>query len=492
MKKILSTIEASAPEASLAVTVVIKTEEIELRRKANAQKPNKLREYLKDNPSLNLNKVGLGLNNRPASNMTALHRAAKQGDLLSMAILLIYGATDSLHIIDKDDNTPLDYLADKRLIMLARLLRNNKVPLLEQSKADVLELQDRDVSILRIIDEIRIDIMHRLPETIRTMSLGRIDHLYSLLAGIDCLPTEFDTKKILNIPRLGYAMSIKRASNPDDSKQIALYAGSCGDLASLLLSTNASKLVMVDIAGFNTEYLKCGLLMRQLGMSFPRVSTVSRYKVGYLQVSEFPAEIKDYTPMVLLKDLQDLGVDSATVSFDEASNSLSFRWTHPDSGQEKKYQIYLVESDICDHEKWLSDLRSRGLDLSETGLDYFYQKAGAEMADFFESYLPAVFPLLQQKEGYLLTSTDSIRGGSKAAYGELIGEVGQIDCGVNSLDSLIAPYSTVDMLASSPSCQAYYEAITQPTIDRERGMLVRCANINYTLPNIFLKFQAPE
>jgi hypothetical protein len=255
-----------------------------------------------------------------------------------------------------------------------------------------------------------VDLLAKLPLHIRMIKLTSMPHGFlftdprlegfqniSLFSGVNqyyCM-----LQKMVNVSRIG---------------KTALYPCSGADIVSVLLATDAKKLIFVDQTPLSIENLTKGLEKNRVfyrsgfsGVLFEQFPNYKAYRQRY--IGSYSSQNKMHNlAEKLFFEMGQLGVNFDTINLRHNQVldciEIKFSWAYKGQGLALR-TIQYIHADITDPSKYPPAL----LHFLKEGIDFFYMKSAFDVPVKYTNFIPFIKTFMN-KGSWFMTSSNAIDG----------------------------------------------------------------------------------
>lgn len=215
----------------------------------------------------------------------------------------------------------------------------------------------------------------------------------------------------INISLNAYYRSIRKVVNPQGADISVIYGCSGGDAMSVLLATDAEKLMFVDITKVDFSefenaltYLKDSSYEKLIIDVLERDDYFSDQTIRMGQTSRGKDDGKHYMNNLALKllfNLRQLGVDldGVVLTSLEEGIRIDFSWQYYGSHSTRQRSITFITADIANSDQYPKLLKRK----LEEGLDIFYMKGAFFVPQLYSQFLPDIAKSIRPG-GWIMTT----------------------------------------------------------------------------------------
>ncbi|WP_059359909.1 hypothetical protein [Parachlamydia acanthamoebae] len=217
----------------------------------------------------------------------------------------------------------------------------------------------------------------------------------------------------IDISLNAYYRALRQTVNPDGKDLSVMYGCSGGDCMSILATTDAYNLTLVDLTRVSFAEFETALALfkarnslledqlNQLEKTHSFFSLRARYGGGVSQYLGQGKHHMDKLAMKLFSDLTGLGVDVNEVALSSIEDGIriDFPWQYHGATSPRSRSITFMTADITKPDLYPASLKR----LLETGIDIFYMKAAFFAAQAYSQFLPHIAKSMNTG-GWLMTA----------------------------------------------------------------------------------------
>ena len=255
------------------------------------------------------------------------------------------------------------------------------------------------------------------PEAISLISLLPKPSRLKYMEMLDCDP-RLQRGVGMEVTLSAYFRSLRQSVNPEGREYKAVYGCSGSDITTLLLATDASDIMFVDLTEIKREQVEKALsifrgedilgavtLNKTLGDGY--LTSHSRYGGASSQYLTGGEHRMENLPLKLMFELNELGVDMRSVRLSEEAAgdviNIEFAWNYTEAERPKKRCLRLIKADITNPASYPAALRA----FLETKIDVFYMKASFFAPLKYGDFLPHICSFLNMS-GWLMTTDKTL------------------------------------------------------------------------------------
>lgn len=216
----------------------------------------------------------------------------------------------------------------------------------------------------------------------------------------------------ISVALKGYYRTVRNTVNPHGKNLTALYGCSGSDCSSILLATDATEIILVDMTPVTIEALQNAVqilndpaayknTLATLNASDDFIKNRRKYLAGISTHTLGGQHYMNQLPFKLLFDLFQLSDETPGLIIEPFKDAikLSFSWSYQENGPKKSRSFIYIQADITKPAQYPTTLQTK----LKKGIDIFYMKGAFTVPRQYPQFLPFIAKSLK-RDGWLMTA----------------------------------------------------------------------------------------